>query len=76
MFAADTGLPSATGGAGLFDINADGHLDFVDSAALFYGDRTFNGFVSGPGISAHPLRDWEGDGDVDIPWESGPHPQE
>jgi hypothetical protein len=69
--ASPTGLPSETGGAGLFDVDADGFLDFIDSMALFYGDGSFNGFATAPGISAHPLRDWEGDGDADIPWEAG-----
>ena len=67
----DTQLSQEAEGAGCFDLNGDGLLDFADSNAIFFGDGTFKDFLGTPGQSYHRIRDWEDDGDIDLPLEVG-----
>jgi hypothetical protein len=66
-----TSLPSGGGGAGLFELNGDGRLDFADAKGVFFGDGTFQDFLATPGQFHRRALDWEGDGDVDLAYERG-----
>jgi FG-GAP-like repeat/FG-GAP repeat len=59
------------GGAGLFELNGDSKLDFADSKAVYFGDGTFQDFLGTPGQFHRRIRDWEGDGDLDLAFEQG-----
>ncbi|QDU65269.1 FG-GAP repeat domain-containing protein [Engelhardtia mirabilis] len=66
-------VPFTGNGAGVADFDGDGLLDFGAPAHMIFGDGTFGtlypgGLSGGPSIApAVPVRDWEGDGDVDVP---------
>lgn len=51
-------------GAGFADLNQDGHLDFLDSHSVWFGDGSFTPPFGTNSTSA--LRDWDGDGDQDV----------
>ena len=50
---------------GFVDVDGDGHLDFVDEAAVWFGDGTFATTTLNDVSELAPV-DWEGDGDVDL----------
>jgi len=60
------GVPRRTGEPGLLDVDGDGHLDFVDTLSVWFGDGTFASPVTAIELSAHDPLDWEGDGDLDL----------
>lgn len=51
-------------GAGFVDLDNDGHVDFVDSDVVVFGDGSLYS-ANGGGWTA-PNEDWDGDGDADF----------
>jgi hypothetical protein len=60
-------LPAGSTGVGLFDLDGDGHLDFVDAQALYFGDGTFDPpFGTVDPVQTNVPMDLDGDGDPDL----------
>ncbi|MBL8897157.1 MAG: VCBS repeat-containing protein [Planctomycetes bacterium] len=70
-FTTDTRFIGDAGGVGIFDMDLDGHADFVDARAITFGDGSFGDFYGVRGLGLYRPRDWEGDGDIDLPEERG-----
>ncbi|MFO1054785.1 MAG: VCBS repeat-containing protein [Planctomycetota bacterium] len=64
------GASEYLGGVGVFELNGDGHPDFVDSRSVFCGDGSWLA-PAVSGVFRGYLEDWEGDGDLDVPSYEG-----
>ena len=60
------GQADYVGGVGIFDLNGDGHADFLDDIAAFCGDGTLEDPLPRRSGARRPI-DWDGDGDLDAP---------